>query len=73
MFIQIGTTDGEVYTSDVVSIQDTGLTPDEFAVEAGNLESMFQNWDDVAHLSLTVGGNTRYFNPRNVVWGEVVY
>lgn len=70
--IQMQTVDGQFFASDEFDLASSGLLVQEYEEQLANIESIFQNWRDADFVGMEIGGRTRYFNPVNVLWAEVV-
>lgn len=72
MYVSIQTVDGQFFSSDAVDMVDSGLGVQEWATEMDNVRGLFQDWRNMNYVGLEIGGKTKYFNPANVVWAELV-
>jgi hypothetical protein len=73
MYVQMQTTDGQVFASDPVDWTNLGLSPVEVDEAIAGIEEVFSAWRDANHVAIEIGGRKRYFNPANIVWAEIVY
>lgn len=73
MYVQIQTIDGQVFQSDPTDIVSSGLNPVEWDRAMGELTGILEEiGGDATFLALEIGERTRYFNPKNIVWAEIV-
>jgi hypothetical protein len=73
MFVQLQTIDGQVFASDPVDWDASGLTPVQVDDAISGIEEVFSYWREANHVSIEIGGRKRFFNPSNIVWAEIVY
>lgn len=73
MHIAIQAVDGQLFRSDEFDLGSSGLDPVEFEHEMAGVVELLENWRGMDNLSLEINGRTRYFNPVNLLWAEVVY
>jgi len=72
MRFRIQTVTGEIFTSDLMTEKELAnlkMTEEE-AIAQG--QKIFEHFDDLEYLSLEMSGRKRFFNPKNVVWGEII-
>jgi hypothetical protein len=70
MFVQVQTVDGQLFQSDEVVSDDTNQI--EFQKAVDSFINVMQNLGVADGFWLTINGNERYFNPRNILWAELV-
>jgi hypothetical protein len=70
MFVQVQTVDGQLFQSDEVVSDDTNQV--EFQKAVDSFINVMQNLGVADGFWLTINGNERYFNPRNILWAELV-
>lgn len=73
MHIAIETVDGQLFRSDDFDLATSGLTPEQFDEALEDTTAVFKDWRSADYVSMDIGGRTRYFNPVNVMWAEVVF
>jgi hypothetical protein len=73
MYVQLQTIDGQLFASDPVNWDNTGLSPVEVDEAIAGIEEVFSYWREANHVAIEIGGRKRFFNPANVVWAEIVY
>lgn len=73
MFIQIQTVDGQFFASDAVDMVSSGLGVQEWDELVSDVEDLLGSWRDMDYLALEIGGKKKYFNPVNIIWGEIVH
>jgi hypothetical protein len=73
MFVQLQTVDGQLFRSDDIGIAESGMSLPEFDQAVAGVEEIFRSWRDANYVSIDVGGRTKFFNPVNIVWAEIVH
>lgn len=73
MYVQFELANGELIQSDPFDLVESGLNPIEYDRAIQSITETFEDWPQMGHLGLEVGGRKRYYNPAHVVWAELVF
>lgn len=73
MHVQFELANGELVRSDEFDLVESGLDPASYDDAIQSIQETFEDWPQMGHLGLEVGGRKRYYNPAHVVWAELVF